>query len=224
MRRTLDPRLYLVTDERLAEAELLARVAAAAGAGVTLVQLRAKAAGTRRRIALARRLIELLAPHGIPLIVNDDVEAALAAGAAGVHLGQSDEAAAAARARLGAEAVIGLSLEAVGQVAAVDLAVVDYVAASPVFATATKADIAPPLGLAGVRAIRARTRAPLVGIGGIDAANAAAVLAAGADGVAVVSAILGAADSAVAARHLRAAIDRAAPIMQPLPLGVAQGP
>jgi thiamine-phosphate pyrophosphorylase len=209
MRHPFDPRLYLVTDERLPDTELMARVAAAAACGVTLVQLRDKTADTARRTELARRLIATLAPHGISLIVNDDVEAALASGAAGVHLGQSDTAAATARHRLGPKAIIGLSLEHVDEVAAVDPTLIDYVAASPVFATATKSDIAPPLGLAGVQAIRARTALPLVAIGGIDASNAAAVIEAGADGVAVVSAILGAEDSGAAARALRRAVDDA---------------
>lgn len=205
-RRPFDPRLYLVTDPRHPELLLLAKVLAAAVGGVTLVQWRDKAAGTAARIATARRLAPLLAAYGVPLIVNDDVEAALASGAAGVHLGQGDMPPAEARARLGEAAIIGLSIEHVDEIDAVDPAVVDYVAASPVFATATKADIAPPLGLKGVAAIRARTRLPLVGIGGIHAGNAAAVIAAGADGVAVVSAILDADDAPAAAARLRAAI------------------
>ena len=209
MRRPFDPRLYLVTDARLPDAELLARVAAAATAGVTLVQLRDKAADTARRTDLARRLIAILAPHGIPLIVNDDVQAALASGAAGVHLGQSDMAAAAARHRLGPAAIIGLSLERLDDVAAVDPALIDYVAASPVFSTATKPDIAPPLGLAGVSRPACPDNPPLVGIGGIDVSNAAAVIHAGADGIAVVSAILGAEDSAAATRALLGAVDGA---------------
>jgi thiamine-phosphate pyrophosphorylase len=205
-RRGFDPRLYLVTDPRHPEPLLLARVAAAVAAGVTLVQLRDKATDTTARIAFARRLAPILATYCVPLIVNDDVEAAVAAGAAGVHLGQGDMPPTAARARLGEDAIIGLSIEQVNEIDAVDPEIVDYVAASPVFATATKPDIAPPLGLEGVAAIRARTRLPLVGIGGIDAGNAAAVIAAGADGIAVVSAILDAADPAAAAAKLRAAI------------------
>ena len=208
-RRTFDPRLYLVTDPRLPEDELLGRVAAAAGAGVTLVQLRHKGVGREATAALGRRLRAVLDPPGIPLIVNDDVEAARLCGAAGVHLGQSDMPASEARQRLGAEAIIGLSLERLGDVITADPAVVDYVAASPVFATATKSDIAAPLGLAGVHAIRDALALPLVGIGGIDAGNAAAVIAAGAQGVAVVSAILASADPAAAARSLRGAVDAA---------------
>jgi thiamine-phosphate pyrophosphorylase len=215
MRHAFDPRLYLVTDSRLPEDALLQRVEAAAAAGITLVQLRDKAADTARLIGLAGRLTAILAPRRIPLIVNDDVEAALACGAAGVHLGQGDATPAEARARLGRRAILGLSLERVDQIDAADPAIVDYVAASPVFSTATKADIAPPLGLAGVAAIRTRTALPLVGIGGIDAENAGAVIAAGADGIAVVSAILGAADAAAATAALLAAVQITPPSRKP---------
>jgi thiamine-phosphate pyrophosphorylase len=215
MRPAFDLRLYLVTDSRLPEDTLLERVGAAAAAGITLVQLRDKTAGTAQLIGLARRLVAALAPRGIPLIVNDDIEAALASSAAGVHLGQGDALPAEARARLGRRAIIGLSLERVEQIDAVDPAIVDYVAASPVFSTTTKADIAPPLGLEGVAAIRRRTALPLVGIGGVDAANAAAVIAAGADGVAVVSAILSATDAAAATAALRAAVQITPPSRNP---------
>jgi thiamine-phosphate pyrophosphorylase len=202
-----DLRLYLVTDPRLPEGALLTRVAAAVEGGVTLVQLRHKGADLAVTVALARRLQDLLRRRGVPLIVNDSIEAAHASDAAGVHLGQSDAPPAMARHRLGPRAIIGLSLERLAQIATVAAGVVDYVAASPVFPTATKSDVAPPLGLHGVRALRAAVALPLVGIGGIDAGNATKVIAAGADGVAVVSAILGAADPGAAARALRRVVD-----------------
>ncbi|MFO1068258.1 MAG: thiamine phosphate synthase [Geminicoccaceae bacterium] len=209
MRPRPDLRVYLVTDPRLPASELLDRVAAAARSGATIVQLRHKGGDLATLVAAGRALRAVLDPLGVPLIVNDSVEAAVAVGAAGVHLGQSDGPPADARARLGDRAVIGLSLERLADIATADPAVVDYVAASPVFATPTKADIAPPLGLAGVRAIRSALPLPLVGIGGIDAGNAADVIAAGADGVAVVSAILAAADSGLATAGLRRAVDAA---------------
>jgi thiamine-phosphate pyrophosphorylase len=209
MRSRFDPRVYLVTDPRLPEPQLLARVQAAVRSGVTLVQLRNKGGDTASTAGLGTVLRDLLDPEGVPLIVNDDVEAARRCGAAGVHLGQSDMPAAEARRALGEEAVIGLSLERPDHIGTVNPAVVDYVAASPVFATTTKHDIAPPLGTEGVKAIRAALALPLVGIGGITIENAAAVIGAGADGVAVVSAILGAADPACAASTLRASVDDA---------------
>jgi thiamine-phosphate pyrophosphorylase len=204
-----DLRVYLVTDPRLPAADLLSRVAASARSGATIVQLRHKGGDLATLVAAGRALRAVLDPLGIPLVVNDSVAAAAAVGAAGVHLGQSDAPPAEARARLGEQAIIGLSLERPGDIATADPAVIDYVAASPVFATPTKADIAPPLGLAGVRAIRTALPLPLVGIGGIDAGNAAGVIAAGADGVAVVSAILAAADSGVATAELRRVVDAA---------------
>jgi thiamine-phosphate pyrophosphorylase len=206
-RRAFDPTLYLVTDAALlAGRDLVATVLAAVRGGVTMVQLRDKEASGRALLEQARALVAALAPLGVPLVVNDRVDIAHAAGAAGAHLGQSDLPAAAARAILGPAALIGLSIEQVEEIDAVDPQVVDHVAASPVFATATKGDIAPPLGLAGVRALRARTRLPIVAIGGIGVENAALVRAAGADGVAVVSAILAAADPRRAAERLREAM------------------
>lgn len=198
-----DPRLYLVTDpDLLGVRSLVDVVRAAVAGGATLVQLRDKAAEGRALAEAARALVAALAPTGVPLLVNDRVDVALAAGAQGVHLGQRDLAPGDARRMLGPGAIIGLSIEALGELDA-PLDDVDYVAASPVFATATKADVAPPLGLAGVAAMHARAGRPVVGIGGIGAANAAAVMAAGAAGIAVVSAILAAPDPRAAAAELR---------------------
>jgi thiamine-phosphate pyrophosphorylase len=210
MRAGFDPRLYLVTDPDLtAGRPLEVLVAEAVRGGVTLVQLRDKAASGGALFGTARLLADVLRPLGVPLIVNDRVDVAHAAGADGVHVGQSDLPAAAARAMLGPDAIVGISIERLDEIETVDPAVVDYVAASPVFATATKTDVAPPLGVAGVAELRRRTGLRLVGIGGITADNAAAVCAAGADGVAVVSAILGRPDPGEAAADLRARIDPA---------------
>jgi thiamine-phosphate pyrophosphorylase len=196
-------RLHLVTDSALCgERGVLAVVEAAVAGGVSCVQLREKAChpGLRRAGAGAQGLA---GPRGVPLIINDRVDVALACGADGVHVGQSDMAPADVR-RLMPGALIGLSVESLAQLEAAEAAPVDYYGVSPVFSTATKADAAPALGLAGLAAIRARTARPLVAIGGIHAGNAAAVMAAGADGLAVVSALCAAADPAAAARLLRA--------------------
>lgn len=209
MRRGFDLALYLVTEPGIADTLLLERVARAVDAGVTMVQLRHKGHGHAATVLLGRALQALVEPRGVPLIVNDDVQAARLCGAAGVHLGQSDMPPAEARRLLGDWAVIGLSLERVQDVATVDPGIVDYVAASPVFATATKTDTAPPLGLAGVSAIRRALALPLVGIGGITPANVASVIEAGADGVAVVSAILAADDPRPATRALRREVSEA---------------
>ena len=188
---------------------LLELVAQAVQGGVTLVQLRDKAAAGRALLEAARALITRLAPQGVPLIVNDRVDVAVAAGAAGCHVGQSDLPAAAARALLGPEAILGVSLDTAEQAHGIDPAVVDYVAHGPFAATATKADAGAAVGAAGiarVRALRGLRRLPLVAIGGLDAGNLGAAVRAGADGIAVVSAIMAAADPAAASRELAAAI------------------
>jgi thiamine-phosphate pyrophosphorylase len=214
-RRRFDPSLYLVTDPALGRGRPLADiVAAAVRGGVTLVQLRDKAAGGRALLEQARALIALLTPQGVPLIVNDRVDVALAAGAAGCHVGQSDLPAAAARALLGPDALLGVSLDAVEQIRDIDPAIVDYVAHGPFATTATKTDAGAAVGAPGIARVRARTELPLVAIGGLDAANLGAAIGAGADGVALVSAIVAAADPEAASRELAgalAAARRAAP-------------
>jgi thiamine-phosphate pyrophosphorylase len=196
-------RLCLVTDSTLCgERGVLAVVQAAVQGGVSCVQLREKSLDTRAFVERARALKAWLAPRGVALIINDRVDVALACGADGVHVGQNDMAPEDVR-RFMPQALIGLSVESGAQLAAAERMPVDYYGVSPVFATATKHDAAPALGLDGLRAIRARTTRPLVGIGGIHAGNAAAVMAAGADGLAVVSALCCAEDPAQAARALR---------------------
>jgi thiamine-phosphate pyrophosphorylase len=206
-RPRFDPSLYLVTDPTQGGGRPLGEIVARAVAGgVTLVQLRDKQADGRALLEQARALIALLAPAGVPLIVNDRVDVALAAGAAGCHVGQSDLPAAAARALLGPDALLGLSLDGVGQVRDVDAAVVDYVAHGPFAATATKADAGDAVGAEGLARVRALTGLPLVAIGGVGAGNLRAAVRAGADGIAVVSAIMAAAEPQAAARALAAAI------------------
>ena len=205
--KAFDLRLMLVTDPAMTRARgLVETVLAAVAGGVTIVQLRDKQASDDDLLATATALRERLAPLGVPLIVNDRPQVARAAGAAGVHVGQGDEDAAAARALLGPDALIGLSVTNADEIATVDAGVVDYVGLGPVVASATKADAAPALGLAGIREIGAALPVPWIAIGGIDATNAAAVMAAGAAGIAVVSAICAADDPAAAAAALRRAI------------------
>lgn len=204
VRHRLDLRLYFVTDHRLAFPTLLSVTRKAVSGGVTLVQLRNPDIGGRALLEQAIALKAMLDPLGVPLIVNDRADVAAAAGAAGVHVGQSDLPAAAARALLGPDAVVGLSITDAGQLAAVDGAAVDYLGIGPVFATGTKPDAAAALGLDGTAAIVAAAGLPSVAIGGIDAENAAAVAATGVAGLSVVSALSAAEDPAEAARHLRA--------------------
>jgi thiamine-phosphate pyrophosphorylase len=205
-----DLSLYLVTDpEMTARRGLLETVAAAIAGGVTIVQLRQKDGPARLMAEAGRSLQALLAPHGIPLIVNDRVDVAQAIGADGIHVGQDDLPPAAARAMLGPDAIIGLSVTREEELGTFDSAVTDYVGLSPIFPTGTKSDAGPALGEAGFAALRRRLSCPVVAIGGITAANAARAIAAGADGIAVVSAICAAADPRAAARALRDAVDLA---------------
>lgn len=200
--------LYLVTDRRLAGARPLPDlVAAAVRGGVTAVQLREKECATRQFVELARALKTLLAPLGVPLIVNDRADVALAACADGVHVGQSDMDCRDVRRLLGDSAIIGLSVETPEQAAAAPPEA-DYLGVGPVFSTPTKTDAAPAWGLEGLAALRCVSHRQLVAIGGIHRDNAAQVIGCGADGVAVVSAICTAPDPELAARSLRHEISR----------------
>lgn len=203
-------RVYLVTDRSLARGRSLAAVVrAAVEGGVTCVQLREKHAGTREFLALARELMALLAPYRVPLVINDRVDIALACGAQGVHLGQSDMPAHEARRLLPPGTFIGWSVESPADVAASAALPIDYLGVSPVFATPTKTDTSAAWGLEGLAAVRAATRLPLVAIGGLNAVNAAQAIRAGADGIAVVSALCAADDPRAAALALKRACNAA---------------
>jgi thiamine-phosphate diphosphorylase len=196
-------RLYLVTDPDLcAAAGVLDTVHAAVQGGVTMVQLRDKLATTAARIEMGRALLQLLDGSGVPLIVNDDIDAAMAIGAHGVHVGQSDMRPHEVRARVGPTMIVGWSCETVAHAAAADPHVVDYVGLGPVFPTTTKPDHAEALGLHGLAAARTATTLPSVAIGGVQLANGADVLASGVDGLAVISAICGQPHPGRAARTL----------------------
>ena len=205
-----DYSLYLVTDRSLSKGRsTLQIVTAAVAGGATCVQLREKQCGTREFINEALALKPLLNAHNIPLIINDRLDVALAVEADGVHLGQTDMPIAMARKIAGSSLLIGISAESLEDALEAQREGADYIGISPVFATPTKIDTAPPLGLTGVSKIRAQVDIPMVGIGGINQDNAASVIAAGADGVAVVSAIVSAADPGTAAKSLKASIEQA---------------
>ncbi len=204
----LDLSLYLVTNRPLCKGRDLEEVVAAAvRGGATMVQLREKSAPTREFVALARGLRALLSPLGVPLIINDRVDVALAAGADGVHIGQKDMEYADVRRIMGAGAVIGLTIDDYDELAAAEALDVDYLGIGPVFPTATKADHAPPWGIDGIAKARPLTRHKFVAIGSVTAASAPALIRAGADGVAVVSALCSADDPERAARELRLAVE-----------------
>jgi thiamine-phosphate pyrophosphorylase len=205
-----DYSLYLVTDRSLSRGRSNVDVVSEAiKGGVSCVQLREKECSTRQFIAEALALKTVLKQHGIPLLINDRVDVALAVRADGVHLGQSDMRIADARRILEPYMIVGISAESVADAIEAEKEGADYIGISPVFATGTKTDTALPLGLEGVRQIRAVVKIPLVGIGGINAANSADVILHGANGIAVVSAIVSAENPETAARDLyRATFNR----------------
>lgn len=205
-----DLSLYLVTDPDLLKGRDIARVVEeAVRGGVTMVQLREKNCSTRDFLDKAVILKKCLSPYGIPLIINDRLDIALAADADGLHIGQSDMPWEIARNILGPDKILGLSLEHPDQARQAAGFAVDYVAASPVFSTPTKTDTAKPLGIEGIRKIKQQCSLPLVGIGGIHKHNIQDVIEAGADGAAVVSAILGHKNTQAAARILKDLITNA---------------
>lgn len=196
---TVLPRLYAITSER-AVVSHVEQAAILARAGVRLIQIRDKSASGRDLVDLARAAIEIAHRYGALLIVNDRVDVAKAAGADGVHLGQDDLPARAAREILGPSAIVGLSTHSSEQAREAALEPVDYVAIGPVFGTTTKENPDPVVGLDGVSAVRALVTTPLVAIGGVTLESAVSVIAAGADSVAVVGDLrVGAADSRVEA-------------------------
>lgn len=212
MRKSFDLSFYLVLDpDPCAGFGLVETARAAVRNGATMVQLRDKKADTARRIETGRALQQALAGTGALLIVNDDVDAAVAIGADGLHVGQDDAAVGAARARLGPDKILGLSVETEALAASIDPALVDYAGIGPVFATATKPDHKQPVGMDGLARLAAACPVPAVAIGGLKARHVADVLKAGARGLAVVSAVCGTPDPGKAARDLSIAIARARP-------------
>ncbi len=180
--------------------------AAALAGGATILQLRDKRMSAASLYQVACRLRELTRRAGVPLIVNDRVDVALAADADGVHLGPDDLPLGAARKVLGPRRIIGASVDTVAQAIRAEHDGADYLGVGPVFPTATKADAGAPVGVERVAAIVRAVGIPVVGIGGITPANAAEVIRAGAAGVAVISAVAAAADMAAAARALLEAV------------------
>jgi thiamine-phosphate pyrophosphorylase len=179
---------------------------AAVAGGATIVQLRDKQAGTSVMIETGRALKQALSATGALLIINDDVEAAIAIGADGLHIGQDDMDAPTARTLIGPDMILGLSVETGGLAAAVDPALVDYAGIGPVFATPTKPDHKQPIGFDGLARLIKTCRVPAVAIGGLKAAHVRDVFSAGADGLAVVSAICGTPDPQAAAIDIAEAI------------------
>jgi thiamine-phosphate pyrophosphorylase len=211
----VDLRLYAIVDPEHAGGHALPALAKlVAAGGATLVQLRDKRSDTRAMVDSARAVKAALKPFGVPLLINDRVDVALAAGADGVHVGQTDMAAEDARRLLGPQAVIGLSIKSVALAQAAPIDLIDYVGIGGVYATTSKDNPSPPIGVDGLHRIvevfrRRDPKFPSCAIAGITTANAGATIAAGADGVSVISALSLAPDPAVAAKTMRAVVDEA---------------
>ncbi len=203
MRKDFDLSLYLVTDRELSLGRPLSEIVEKAVAGgATIVQLREKNTETRDFLKLALKLKEILRPLNIPLIINDRMDIALASGADGIHVGQSDMPVEEIRKYLGNDILIGLSVESLKDAENANSLDIDYIGISPVYTTATKKELTRGLGLEGVKTISKISRFPSVGIGGININNAADIIKAGADGIAVVSALCSADNPQKAAADL----------------------
>jgi thiamine-phosphate pyrophosphorylase len=208
--KSIDYTLYLVTDRGLSRGRsTLEILEAAVRGGVTCVQLREKDCSTREFIEQAQAVRDRLRATGIPLIINDRLDVALAVKADGVHLGQSDMPLEMARAIVADTMLIGISAESLIDAVEAEKGGADYLGVSPIYATPTKTDTAPALGLEGLHQIRKAVNLPLIGIGGLNPDNAGDVIRSGADGVAVVSAIVSADDPERAARRLKSVIEEA---------------
>ncbi len=207
MRQKLKLGLYLVTDERLSKGRPTAEIVRAAiRGGVDAVQLRGKDLPIREQLAIGRALRAITREAGVLFIVNDRVDLALALDADGVHVGQDDLPADAVRRLVGPDLIVGVSAATIAEARAALEEGADYIGVGPIWGTATKADAGEAVGPGLITTLKGVVDLPMVGIGGIGAANAAAVIAAGGDGVAVVSAIVSAADPEAAARDLKTRI------------------
>ena len=205
-----DWRVYVIADASRDRGRSHLEIAEAAiRGGATAIQLRMKDEPARLMVGTARRLATLCQTAGVTFIVNDRVDVAMIVEADGVHVGQDDLPAEDVRRLLGRGVLLGVSAATVQEARAAERAGADYLGVGAIYATATKADAGAPVGLARIRELRRAVGLPLVAIGGITADNAAQVIAAGAQGVAVVSAVTTAEDMAAAARLIRREVDGA---------------
>uniref|UniRef100_A0A7C1JRZ7 Thiamine-phosphate synthase n=1 Tax=Thermomicrobium roseum TaxID=500 RepID=A0A7C1JRZ7_THERO len=203
-------RLYVITDRTLARGRPESEIARQAIAGgATAIQLRWKTGPLSEALRVGRELRELCSREGVLFVVNDRVDLALALEADGVHVGVTDLPVAETRRLVGDQLVVGFSPETLEQALEAEAAGADYLGVGPVYPTVTKPDAGPAVGLEHVQRIAAAVRIPVVGIGGITAENAGAVIRAGAVGVAVISAVVGADDVRLAAAQLRKVVDEA---------------
>jgi thiamine-phosphate pyrophosphorylase len=199
--KQIDLSLYLVTDPKAVNGVVETAIAAAKG-GATIIQLRDKQASDEAMIEQGKALKRALLPFDIPLIINDRLAVALACDADGLHIGQSDGDLQAMRQAMGDKAIIGLSIDQPDQLSAEQVRLTDYYGIGPIFPTSTKPGHAPPIGFDGLAKICQQTAKPCVAIGGLTSDHATSVKAAGATGIAIVSAICMADDPEQATRDI----------------------
>jgi thiamine-phosphate pyrophosphorylase len=205
----VDWRLCFIADsEAAAGRDVFQILAKAVEGGATIIQLRGKIWTSAQFLDLGIKAHQFLLAKKIPLIINDRVDIGLACEADGVHLGQDDLPVPIARSIFGKNRIIGISAKTADEAVAVERDGADYVGVGPIFKTLSKGDSGPEVGLAGLRKVRAKVKIPILAIGGICAANAADVISAGADGVAVISAIAAAENPKSAAAELIEAIGK----------------
>lgn len=201
--------LYLVTDEKMSlERDISYVVEQAVEGGVTMVQLREKELNTREFIKRSLNLKKLLSKYDVPLIINDRVDIALAVEADGVHVGQSDMPYEYVKRLIPKKMMLGLSVETLDQAVEAEKYDLDYLSVSPIFFTPTKTNLYREWGIEGLRKLRSITKHKLIAIGGINSSNVAEVIRAGADGVAVVSAICAAEDPKATSKELKSIIEK----------------
>ncbi len=205
----VDWSVYVITDRRAAgDRPITLVMKAAIAGGASAVQMRDKGATTHEMIALGRALHEVTREAGVPLIINDRLDIALALDAEGVHVGQDDMPAPMARRLLGPHRILGVSAGTVEEARRAERDGATYLGVGDVYGTPSKADAGTPVGIEGLREITRAVSIPVVGIGGITVDNAAAVIEAGAAGVAVISTVVGAPEPQMAARRLKEIVDR----------------
>ena len=206
-----EPGVYLITQGTLGVHPTEVVVEAALEADIDVVQLREKGHTAQERYELGVTLRELTATAGVPLIVNDRIDLAAAIDADGVHLGDDDLPVAVAREQLGADAIVGRSVSTPEKARAATAAGADYLGVGAVYETSTKGDVAPEnqgIGIDGLRAVVEATTLPVYAIGGITVQRASRVIEAGADGVAVISAIVAATEPGEATAALKRTVTR----------------
>jgi thiamine-phosphate pyrophosphorylase len=199
--RLVLPRLYVILDSALLTIPVQDCAQEFANAGVRLLQYRNKEAAARKLLSTTRELAALLVPRGVSFIVNDRPDVAVLAGASGVHVGQDDLEPEQARGLVGKDKLVGVSTHNIEQFHAAAATSTDYIAVGPIFATSSKANPDPVVGTELIRRVRGLTAKPIVAIGGITVENAASVIDAGADCVAVISDVLRTADPGKRARQ-----------------------